>query len=290
MAAVSTPSTSPASCATAKPEDPWGTQAKADYMWDWTRPFIKHAMANVALKANMSILDVGAGTGSCCIPLAERVRDENIPGAVIRATDISPGMLATLTKLATDAGVAHLITTHEDDAQQLASPAAEAASYDLVTCMFTLMLVPRPTDAMNELARMLKPGGQLVATLWARSGLAEALPILLKEHELSADTAAADVMRSKMYAVGHEDNLRSLLAGAGLQEIAIEKVTLPVSLARWHRVVPFLIRNPAMAEAFKGHSDEALTQMLMSMPEHPGIKDSLGSCEAVVLKAQKPVV
>jgi len=62
---------------------------------------------NVSFKG-ASILDIGAGTGTIAIPLAQK-------GAHVTAMDISEGMLAALNEDAAEQGVSAKVSTHQSD-------------------------------------------------------------------------------------------------------------------------------------------------------------------------------
>ena len=76
-------------------------------------------------------------------------------------------------------------------------PHVASGSFDTVLCSQVLEHVPRPWEAMNELARVLRPGGQLIVTV----------PHLSWIHE-----APHDYYRYTMYGLRHLSNSAGLVA------------------------------------------------------------------------------
>jgi SAM-dependent methyltransferase len=97
-------------------------------------------------------LEIGSGTGYFSLNLVQM-------GAVERlvATDISPGMLATLSETAERLGLA--IETEVTDAEVLPF---EDGSFDLVFGHAVLHHIPDLDGAVREFRRVLRPGGAIV--------------------------------------------------------------------------------------------------------------------------------
>jgi SAM-dependent methyltransferase len=103
-------------------------------------------VAAVAAARPSSVLEVGCGWGD----LARRIADET--GATVVATDLSPHMI----ELARSAGVDARLA----DVQDL--PFADG-SFDVAVAAWMLYHVPDLDNGLRELARVLRPGGRLVA-------------------------------------------------------------------------------------------------------------------------------
>ena len=96
-------------------------------------------------------LEIGAGTGYFALNLLQLGLVERVT-----ATDISPGMLATLSASARRLGLE--IKTARTDAEQLPF---EDASFDLVFGHAVLHHIPDPVRAFSEFRRVLRPGGSV---------------------------------------------------------------------------------------------------------------------------------
>lgn len=103
---------------------------------------------------NPVILEVGAGTGSLWVHNAERIP----PGASLCVTDFSPGMLDIAKRRLAEAGIPARFELV--DVQELPFP---AASFDIVLADHMLYHVPDLSLALANIARVLRPGGTLIA-------------------------------------------------------------------------------------------------------------------------------
>jgi SAM-dependent methyltransferase len=119
------------------------------------------AFEAIAEAAPARMLDVGAGTGA----FAERVRREL--GAAVTAVDLSPRMA----ELAGERGVPAIVA----DVQEL--PFGDD-SFDCAAALWVLHHVPDLDRGLGELARVLGPGGRLVAVAFGSENLAELYELL----------------------------------------------------------------------------------------------------------------
>ena len=97
-------------------------------------------------------LEIGAGTGYFSLNLASRGTIGNLT-----ATDISPGMLASLEQTAERLGIP--VTTVVTEAETLPF---EDASFDVVLGHAVLHHIPDLGRAFSEFFRVLRPGGSIV--------------------------------------------------------------------------------------------------------------------------------
>ena len=96
------------------------------------------------------ILEAGVGTG---ISLPAYRRDHRIVGI-----DLSPEML----RKARERVQRHGLTNVEVREMDVCDLAFDDNSFDVVTAMYVLTVVPDPEKAMRELARVCKPGGEVI--------------------------------------------------------------------------------------------------------------------------------
>ncbi|HVR05180.1 MAG TPA: class I SAM-dependent methyltransferase [Solirubrobacteraceae bacterium] len=173
-------------------------------------------------------LEIGAGTGYFTLNMMRA-------GLIQRATctDISPGMLATLSANAQRLGLD--VETVSADAERL--PFADA-SFDLVLGHAVLHHIPDLPTAFGEFARVLAPGGTLlfagepsrygdrlanvpkrlagsVAPLWRRALRARPAP---PAEGGAPDAALESVVDVHAFAPGE---LRELARGAGLEHVRV---------------------------------------------------------------------
>ena len=108
------------------------------------------------------ILEVGVGTG---ISLPNYSAENTIFGV-----DISEPMLRKAQKRVTELGLHNVEGLAVMDAEHLTFP---DASFDVVVAQYVITAVPNPEAALDEFARVLKPGGEivLVSRIGAEAGL-----------------------------------------------------------------------------------------------------------------------
>ncbi|MEM7541699.1 MAG: class I SAM-dependent methyltransferase [Pseudomonadota bacterium] len=108
---------------------------------------------NLALAADASVADIGAGTGYFAIPLARRVPD----GRVL-AVDIQPEMLAIIEQRARIAK----ITNIERILASEADPGLPQGAVDLVLMVDAYHEFSHPFEVMQAVAESLNEGGRVV--------------------------------------------------------------------------------------------------------------------------------
>lgn len=111
-----------------------------------------------------AILDVGCGTGLNLIEAARRFR----PARLLAGIDISPGMVARAQAKTAALGLPAQII--QGDAEQLPYP---SGLFDLVICNSVFHWFKDRPRAMREMARVLRPGGQLVLITATAPGFGE---------------------------------------------------------------------------------------------------------------------
>ncbi len=104
----------------------------------------------IPTQPNWKILDVATGAGHTGIAFAPLVKQ-------VVATDITHEMLSTTSELALERGITNL-STQIADAESLPF---DANVFDLVTCRLAFHHFTKQQQALNEIARVLKPGGKI---------------------------------------------------------------------------------------------------------------------------------
>jgi ubiquinone/menaquinone biosynthesis C-methylase UbiE len=123
-----------------------------DKLWSPViRPAGESLIRQLPLKAASSIIDVGTGAGAL-LPSIRRAA----PDATILGVDRSEGML----RLARDK---HTGAVALMDVQKLALPANR---FDVAVVAFVLFHVPSPERCLNEINRVLTPGGTVGTVTW----------------------------------------------------------------------------------------------------------------------------
>ncbi len=117
------------------------------------RAWKAYAVMVADVRPGQKVLDIAGGTGDLALAFAPRVG----PGGCVVHTDINEAMLREGRDRLLDAG--QVLPTTVCDAEQL--PFADA-SFDLVTVAFGLRNMTHKDQALQEMNRVLKPGGKLL--------------------------------------------------------------------------------------------------------------------------------
>ena len=112
-------------------------------------------LRRAGLGPGMKFLDVAAGTGALSIPAA-RI------GAEVLSTDLSPRMLEQLAARAEKEGLAV-----ETRVMNGASLELDDNSFDVAGSQFGVMLFPDMPRGIREMARVVKPGGRVLMTVFS---------------------------------------------------------------------------------------------------------------------------
>jgi phosphatidylethanolamine/phosphatidyl-N-methylethanolamine N-methyltransferase len=118
--------------------------------------------ATTAAAAGDDILEVGVGTGLVLRHYPSRCR--------VTGVDLSVHMLKKAVEKVEEKGLSHVGLLASMDACRLGF---RDASFDAVAVPFVITLVPDPEGALDEIRRVLRPGGEIVVTskLGADTGL-----------------------------------------------------------------------------------------------------------------------
>ena len=106
-----------------------------------------------------TILDIASGTGEPALSVAS-----NNPQAIVTGVDAAAGMVRVAQHKATNADLDNLRF------QTMSAESLEFSdnNFDKLICRFGVMLFENPQQGLNEMQRVLKPGGQLALAVWGR--------------------------------------------------------------------------------------------------------------------------
>jgi len=111
----------------------------------------RQAAIHAAERIGGRILEVGVGTGISLPHYAPTTR--------LVGVDISEPMLRKAQRRVAELGLRNVEGLFLMDAERLAFP---DASFDVIVAQHVITTVPDPEAALDELARVLKPGGEIV--------------------------------------------------------------------------------------------------------------------------------
>lgn len=115
----------------------------------------RFTLSQTGLRPGQRALDVAGGTGDLAAGMAKQVG----PDGLVILSDINSSMLGTGRDALTDRGLASNVRYVLANAERLPFP---NSSFDCVTIGFGLRNVTDKPAALRSMARVLKPGGQLL--------------------------------------------------------------------------------------------------------------------------------
>lgn len=169
-----------------------------------------------------AVLDLGAGTGD----LSEEFRRAG--ASAITSLDVSAQMLVRAREKYGSERFAWLV----GDAQQLPFP---DESFDVVASAFVLRNLPNLAGSLEEMARVLKPGGRLVGldithppdTLWGnllRLGFEQGVTRVAGL--VSGDRSAYRYLPNSLDGYPPADELSEMIKSAGLEQVSYRRLSM----------------------------------------------------------------
>ncbi len=121
-------------------------------------PVVEALIARARLTAGETVLDLGTGTGA----VAERAAAIVGAGGQVVGVDISLDMLALARKQMAARGLTD-VALREGRGERIP---ADDHTFDVVLSSLTLMYMIDRAATVREIARVLRPGGRLIAAVW----------------------------------------------------------------------------------------------------------------------------
>jgi ubiquinone/menaquinone biosynthesis C-methylase UbiE len=220
-----------------------------------TRGFVEPLLDAARVDAQARVLDVCCGPGYVAAAAAAR-------GAVAAGLDFSPAMLEI-------ARAAHpRVAFSHGDAE---APPWPDGSFDAVVSNFGVHHLPHPRVALAQARRVLKPGGRVAFTVWARPDRNVAWRLLfdaVRRHG-NADAAKAPPPGG---AINSEDDCRAALSDAGFGDIDAQLVQRAWPVTSVHDLVAAFRNGTARTAALIDAQDPAaLPAIEAHMAEHAEI-------------------
>jgi len=173
------------------------------------------------------VLDVACGRGAVLFPVAETIR----PSGKVIGVDFSAAMVAETGREIAARTIPNASVT-QMDAEHLQFPDER---FDFVLCGFALFFFPQLNQALEEMHRVLVPGGQVAVSTWGKYDKRwEWLGKLIEKYLSPEPEEAAETQQGPDF--GTPAGVEAILAAGGFRflraEIQTEEITYR-SEAEW---------------------------------------------------------
>ena len=175
-------------------------------------------LAAASLAPGERVLDVACGTGLVSLQAARAVG----PRGQVLGVDLSGQMVDAAARRAADEGLPNANFTRMDG-EALALP---DAGFDVALCALGLMYMPEPEQALQEMRRVLKPGGRLGLAVWgerAHCAWSAVFPIV--------DAEVASEVCPLFFRLGQEGVLARLCKDAGFHAVTQQRISATLNYA-----------------------------------------------------------
>lgn len=194
------------------------------------------------------VIETACGSGMVTTRLAKIVGQD---GHVI-ATDLSQGMIDDLKRRMTEAGIGN-VEACRMPAEKLDHP---DDTFDAAICALGLMYMPDPEKAVEEMTRLVAPGGTVSATVWGERrncGWADVFPIV--------DARVASEVCPMFFGTGAPNALVTLLEKAGLTDVTEHRQSDLLSFRDEKAMLDAVLMGGPVALAVKRFDDATLSEV-----------------------------
>jgi SAM-dependent methyltransferase len=236
--------------------------ASTFYEEGWRSPLLpaqRTLLETAALKPGERVIEAACGSGLVTRMIADAIG----PNGKLVATDLSQNMVDLTQHLCAAQGL-HWVTTARMSADDLA---VEAARFDAALCALGLMYVPDPRQAVLSMARAVRPGGRVVATVWGERrncGWAEIFPIV--------DARVASEVCPMFFASGTAGSLARDFDAAGLNSVREQRQREQLEFPNEAALLTAMLRGGPVALAVKRFTPPVMAEVekefLASVREH----------------------
>lgn len=175
------------------------------------------------VRAGDRVLELACGPGGLGLAAAERVG----PGGEVVLTDVAEEMTAIAAARAAELGLGN-VAFRLLDLERIDEP---DASYDVVLCREGLMFALEPARAVGEIRRVLRPGGRVAIAVWAARERNPWLGLVMDVVSAQIGAPVPPPGIPGPFALGDADKLRGLLDGAGLTDVRVGELSVPLRSA-----------------------------------------------------------
>ncbi len=245
------------------------------------RRFAERSLDSLVVVRGARVLDVACGTGIFARMAAHVVG----PGGKVVGIDPSPAAVETARRI----DVTSIVEWQNWEGSRLPF---DDQSFDVVACQHALHRFTDPAAVLEDIRRVLAPGGRLGIMTWGpieeNPAFAAELDAIVKS---GLDRSGVVEVLLDAFAYHRIDDLREIVHSAGFTDVSCRTVRMLAALpsvAQWVRVYPSL---PPLSWAWRHCSQQARIQFLSRATEllrpfeHEGVLRVQASSRLVVARA-----
>lgn len=216
-------------------------------------PWAQQLLQRVVLQPGQRVLDVACGTGAVARQAAALLHGT---GRVV-GVDLTPAMLSVARRHPGASGIEWIT------ADALAIPLPDA-SFDVIACQHGLQFFSDPVAGLAEMARLVRPGGQLVLATWghpARNPWFQAqLGAFRDECWMPQTQLLLGACR-----LGEAEDVATLARRAGLHPRTCELASGPLHLPSVSRILELMVNAPPLAPLWAQATEEQRNRVVASL-------------------------
>ena len=193
-----------------------GWQKWNSFIQKWMGPVGKAIIEKAELKEGNRVLDAATGTGEPGLSAAKLIGSGEVIG-----TDVAEDMVGFAEENAKAQGI--------ENYSAVVAPTSdlpfEDNSFDAVVSRFGVIFAPDVTADINELMRVVKPGGKISAGVWAEPAKNPWATIIPKIIQEVMQTTPPPPDAPGIFRCSQPDSLSNIMTEAGLKDVDRIEVT-----------------------------------------------------------------
>lgn len=268
-------------------KETWNTSANAYDPWiQALEPFNKPLLDAIDPQPGERILDVCTGPGEPAMTLAQAMGSQ---GEVL-GIDLSDKMIERARQTADEKKVQNArFEVMDAEGMDL-----DDASFDAIVSRSSLQILTNPAAALDEIARVLAPGGRFVASVWAAPGERSPAIHAMLGPMLMYCTPDETGYLPTPYELGGPHTLRNMVENAGLEPTNEDRITVPVRFDGVDDYLQAVMEGTPVGHSLEEETDAVQQAVLEETRENvqrwnkSDGDDLLLDSEAVVVSATRP--